>query len=53
MTALLLGESRIVLETERLAADGFLIGQFAVSPVSPLLLARRESSLPQLRAQPR
>ena len=56
MTALLLGESRIVLETERLAADRFLIGQFAVSPVSPLLLALAEAAgkqLAQLRAQPR
>jgi hypothetical protein len=48
MTALLLGASRIVLETERLAADGFLIGQFAVSPVSPLLLALAEAAGKQL-----
>ncbi|HJZ95508.1 MAG TPA: hypothetical protein VKE70_03325 [Candidatus Solibacter sp.] len=44
MTALLLGESRIILETERLAADGFLDRAVRGLAVSPLLLALAEAA---------
>jgi len=44
MTALLLGESRIILETERLAADGFLDRAVRGLAVAPLLLALAEAA---------